>query len=149
MNLNKFFTLLMGKCWHEFFNGSEYVTACIHCKHHYGDAGDNPDHLSNPLPVLEWMRENMAEELEAYCKPQRVNRPSMYPSTDYIFRILDLKNLYAYLKEHPSWGEKECPNKIGNTLPYYCHPINCGGKPCHGSGTILHPALRYAKGEEG
>lgn len=106
MNLNKFFTLLMGKCWHkwELYPKNAHRTyQCITCGHSTL-VPDEPDHLSNPLPVLEWMQENMPREFEAYCRPQRVDRPSVYPSTDYVFRILDLSNLAQWLIDHPEWG---------------------------------------------
>jgi hypothetical protein len=150
MNLNKFFTLLMGKCWHEFFNGSEYVTACIHCKHHYGDAGDNPDHLSNPLPVLEWMRENMADTLEQALAFIWQDYEITETFTVGIFRILNLQNLAAYLIANPEWGERECPEDTcidGVIACEYGKDIYC--KTCHGTGTILHPALEYALSEKG
>jgi hypothetical protein len=156
MNLDKFFTLLMGQCWHEFFNGSKYVTGCIHCKHHYGDAGDNPDHLSNPLPVLEWMRENMPDELDDYlewCTMENIG--VITRSHEALFFILDLKNIHTYLINHAEkrgleWGREECPEEtcIDGIIGYeYGKEIKC--QSCNGSGTILHPALRYAKGEEG
>lgn len=177
MNLDKFFTLLMGKCWHEFFNGSKYVTDCIHCKHHYGDAGDNPDHLSNPLPVLEWMRENMADTLEQALAFIWQDYEITETFTVGIFRILNLQNLAAYLIEHPEWGETKCPecNGWGTEICYnpdhgFIRGIGYGDisrmgcpccghdehnrirntvcKKCNGSGTILHPALEYAKGEK-
>jgi hypothetical protein len=146
MNLDKFFTLLMGQCWHEFFNGSKYVTDCIHCKHHYGDAGDNPDHLSNPLPVLEWMRENMADTLEQALAFIWQDYEITETFTVGIFRILNLQNLARYLIENPQWGEKECPHcQSGYALRQLGERTEVTTdqcQDCNGSGTILHPALR-------
>jgi hypothetical protein len=144
MNLDKFFTLLMGQCWHEFFNGSKYVTGCIHCKHHYGDAGDNPDHLSNPLPVLEWMREHMPDELEAFLLQIYAISYGKVPwFTNTYFAQSDLSNLAQYLIENPEWGISECAHDCKT-----CWRSPETREACRKKGTTVHPALRYAR-EEG
>lgn len=88
---NKFLTLLMGGEWKDYSK----------------QWNSNHDHLANPLPVIRWMEKEMPKVWESYL--YNSFRGELY--TDIINSILDLRNLVAYLVEHPEWGEKECPDK--------------------------------------
>ena len=73
---NKFLTLLMGQCWHEWkakylTNGhtvnSNPTLVCKYCDiARVGD--DNPDHLANPLPVNDEVEH--VESRDCWCKPR-------------------------------------------------------------------------------
>ena len=59
MNENKFLTLLMGECWHDYieiFNHKDNeLYRCRYCNIGFSYRKENNDHLSNPLPVIKWM----------------------------------------------------------------------------------------------
>lgn len=142
-NLDHFFTLLMGKCWYDFD-----FTMCNECA---GDCEEclpkiaynsNPDHLANPLPVIRWMEEHMAGELDRYLINSRYDCCMNYISETHIFMYqLDLRNLVRWLIENPSWGEKECDRCLGlGRIKYYMDTCPV----CLGTGKIIHPALQYA-----
>lgn len=122
MNKNKFLTLLMGEKWYEW---SEVQ---------YHGCDFNPDHLSNPLPVIRFMEKEMPEVWNEYV--------ASFMCTVYCDRtiatralnfILDLNNFILYLSEDREWGSMECE----------------GGITKDGSawgGIIKHPALIYLEG---
>jgi hypothetical protein len=87
--MNRFFTILMGGEWHEWDT---------YCENKF--AKGNPSYTSNPLPVLEWMRENMADTLEQALAFIWQDYEITETFTVGIFRILNLQNLAAYLIEH-------------------------------------------------
>lgn len=155
---NKFLTLLMGECWHEWkkiylTNGhtvnSNPTLVCKYCDiARVGD--DNPDHLANPLVAIRWMEKEMPRVFEDYCIESRYdNAAKNYISETHIFLfILDLRNLCAWLVEHDGWGEKKCWRCLGlGRVQYYMEECPA----CNGSGKIIHPALEYyleTKGEK-
>ncbi len=106
-----------------------------------GASNVNPDHLANPLPVIRWMEEHMAGELEDYYEWTFRMAPNECLTRD-IKSILDLRNLVHHLIENPSWGEKECDRCLGlGRIKYYMDTCPV----CLGTGKIIHPALQYAK----
>ena len=105
MNNNKFLTLLMGECWHEWYwkptsAWSDKVYLCTLC----GERSEKvylPDHLSNPLPVIRWMEKEMPTEWSDYLTFVFELPLSQEDTLNY---ILDLNNLITYLSEHREWG---------------------------------------------
>lgn len=140
----------MGQCWHEWewkpssdwHDYNDYT--CSICQKRTENVA-NPDHLSNPLPVLKWMEEHMPEVWEDYLEWvfHTLNYDSERAYTADIKSILDLSNLASYLKEHEEWAYIECEDSMA-AYPD-CVRANCN---CNGTGKIIHAALRYAK-EEG
>lgn len=184
MNLDKFFTLLMGECWHEWeweptYNEHNELNppyVCIICGKTRFEIPQRPDYNLNPLPVLGWMREHMPDELCAFIDSILIGHNLVCTGTETLFHILNLKNLYAFLIENDEWGKTKCPecNGWGTEICYNPDHGFSGGigygdisrmgcpccghdehnrirntvcKKCHGSGTILHPALRYVREE--
>lgn len=148
MNVNKFLTLLIGECWHEWRESKEdwATVICQKCgvtSNRLDDLyGFHPDHLSNPLPVLRWMREKMPEEWEEYLLHIFSTTWTLKLSDD-LFRILDLSNLVKYLLDHPEWAYVDCPNL--DLDDYVCRNFS---PECECElGRIVHPALKYAKEE--
>jgi hypothetical protein len=139
---NKFLTLLMGECWHEWVDDGAW-NICQIC----GDKTrlhnpENPNHLSNPLLVIRWVEKEMPEVLEEYlCHISEVTVTNI----DWIEEVINLRNLVDYLWEYPEWGEKECPNCDGyGVLEGFGEPeFHC--QECHGTGKITHPALKYLR----
>lgn len=161
---NKFFTLLMGECWHEwqeiFLTNNHTVSsvASLRCKHCETDkyfATENYDHLSNPIPVIRWMEKNMPEVWESYLDhirdvqhEERTEYDTAPTYTDFLILALDLRNLVDYLWENQEWGEKKCDSCIsGISESSYAHTKYC--PICHGTGKIIHPALQYLKEVKG
>jgi hypothetical protein len=152
MNNNKFLTLLMGECEHEYewnptFLWRDKVYLCTLC----GERSEKvylPDHLSNPLPVIRWMEKEMPEVWEDYVDSQfvlfRYDKKEAYECLN---KVLDLSNLVAYLSEHREWGEKECIDCGGNgTVFEYVEGVAVGKwdcLTCSGAGIFKHPALVY------
>lgn len=135
MNENKFLTLFMGECWHEWNIVTlppedeedpyyEDVYKCKICGREVNIERLLPapkDRLSNPLPVIRWMEKEMPEVWEKYLKEifaYKGNTGFELPAK--LNKALDLSNLVNYLSEHREWGDKECPE-----------------------GKIKHPALVY------
>lgn len=114
MNENKFLTLLMGDKWYEW------------PEIQYHGCNFNPDHLSNPLPVIRWMEKEMPDEWEEYVDYCFVLfRYDKREAYECLNKVLDLNNLITYLSEHREWGDKECPE-----------------------GKIKHPTMIYPESEE-
>ena len=127
MNNNKFLTLLMGECWHEWYwkptsAWSDKVYLCTLC----GERSENvylPDHLSNPLPVIRWMEKEMPEVWRSYiihCIPNLLDEKN--GEVQWFNSVLDLSNLITYLSEHREWGWDNYETERGR---------------------IMHPALIY------
>lgn len=129
---NKFLTLLMGECWHEWVDDGAW-NICQIC----GDKTrlhnpENPNHLSNPLLVIRWMEKEMPGVLDNYLH-WCFQRPRTSSLSDDIFFILDLRNLVQFLVQNPEWA----------TIKHTWQDVE-GIE----SATSVHPALRYAR-EEG
>ena len=116
MNNNKFLTLLMGECWHEWKPTSGHVAYTNTPTHRYDcvkcgkivfswKETKEIDHLSNPLPVIRWMEKEMPEVWEDYVDSQfvlfRYDKKEAYECLN---KVLDLSNLITYLSEHREWG---------------------------------------------
>lgn len=155
--VNKFLTLLMGQCWHEW----EWYTSpnCFKCKLcglQGSDAEDllpNPDHLSNPLPVIKWMEKEMPEVLEGYAEDLWFKR-LWDTNMQMIMAFLDLRNLVQYLKEHTEapfmWGFTPCPS-FPSCMSGETDKCDFPDKGCEGDGKVrghIHPALKYLRGVE-
>jgi hypothetical protein len=146
MNNNKFLTLLMGKCWHEpDIKSQTYVDDL------YKEDWQNPDQLSNPLSVIQWMERNMPEVWEDYLSLVFELPLSQKDTLNY---ILDLNNLVTYLSEYQEeWGFKECADWMNEEIsPACCN--NCEyekkGLTVHMASYgcfIKHPALVYLEQE--
>lgn len=157
MNKNKFLTLLIGECWHEWEwkpkDGDIHIYECAKCGLRVGGRPQHPDHLSNPLPVIRWMEKEMPEVWNEYV--------ASFMSTVYCDRTiatralnftLDLSNLITYLSDHREWGEKECPHYIQSR---HSSSAECALKgtercknECEDTGIIKHPALKYMEAED-
>ena len=137
----------MGECWHEWEDDGAW-NICQIC----GDKTrlhnpENPNHLSNPLPVIKWMEKEMPEVLEGYAEDLWFKR-LWDTNMQMIMAFLDLRNLVSWLSEHPEWGEKKCDSCIsGISESSYAHIKYC--PICHGTGKITHPAWAYLQGLEG
>ena len=146
--VNKFLTLLMGECWHEwqeiFLTNNHTVSsvASLRCKHCETDkyfATENYDYLSNPLFVIRWMEKEMPEVLNGYVDGIFVTYRDERWGSECLMEALNLKHLVVYLLLHPEWGEKECPQ-------VNCQSDECRENPeCNGTGRIIHPALQWAR----
>lgn len=133
-----FLTLLMGGEWKDYSK----------------QWNSNHDHLTNPLPVIRWMEKEMPKVWESYL--YNSFRGELY--TDIINSILDLRNLCHYLRDNPSWGEKECPHIKADKAAMEVLGKHLNLRPdvpdgricqyCSGSGKIIHKALQYARGEK-
>jgi hypothetical protein len=140
--INKFLTLLMGQCWHEWEwkpkDGDIHIYECK-CGLRVGSRPQNPDHLSNPLPVLRWMREHMPDTWKLYLIDTYIKPDALIAFVDC---ILNLKNLYWWLIDHgDEWGYTDCPNL--DLDDYVCRNFS---PECECElGRIVHPALKYAK----
>jgi hypothetical protein len=143
MNNNKFIALLIGECWHELipYCDTKGMFKCKICEIEKPITefwNPNPDHLSNPIPVIQWMKKEMPKVLDDYlywC----FQRPRESSLSDDIFFILDLSNLVTYLSEHREWGVRHCSHcKRGEVQMHYTHPC----EQCGGIGG-KHPALVY------
>lgn len=149
MNNNKFLTLLMGKCWHEW----KYEGQCKYCgaaRWHGGASylqecawAKNENYLSNLYgfqAVKSFMEKEMSTEWSDYLNSVFDSPLSQKDTLNY---ILDLNNLVTYLSENREWGVKECKD-IGTKGIRTCI---CGDRPdkeyCNGTGIIKHPALVY------
>lgn len=120
MNNNKFLTLLMGEKWYEW---SEIQ---------YHGCDFNPNHPSNPLPVIRWMEKEMPEVWEKYLKEifaYKGNTGFELPAK--LNKALDLSNLITYLSKNREWG-------------YFEYPDYQTGEAMQGK----HPALIYLESEE-
>lgn len=135
---NKFLTLLMGECWHE-WDIAEYCKLCRESRHTH----KNPNHLSNPLPVIKWMEKKMPEVLEGYAEDLWFKR-LWDTNMQMIMAFLDLRNLVSWLSEHQEWGEMECKDCEGTGEKWNCNDA-WACPTCNGSGLIVHPALQYAR----
>jgi hypothetical protein len=152
--INKFLTLLMGECWHEWVEsdplaGKNIIPYCKHCnKSSMFPWVKNPDHLSNPLPVIRWVEKEMPEVLEGYAEDLWFKR-LWDTNMQMIMAFLDLRNLVSWLSEHQEWGEMECPNCDGyGVLEGFGEPeFHC--QECHGTGKIIHKALQYLREVKG
>jgi hypothetical protein len=143
---NKVLTLLMGECWHEWEwkpkDGDIHIYECK-CGLRVGGRPQNPDYLSNPLPVIRWVEKEMPREWALYVQ-SKFKTWGVLPAV--CFReVLNLRNLVTYLVEHPEWGEKEiCSDydRYEKICPPFCN--KCDGV----TGKIIHPALKYLRGVE-
>ena len=149
MNDNKFLTLLMGECWHELipYCDTKGMFKCKTCGIEKSIAefwNPNPDHLSNPLPVIKWIEQNMPEVWTEYVDSKfvlfRYDKKEAYECLN---SVLNLSNLVTYLSEHREWGEIPC-SQFGSR---YCM-IECNNEKCEGTSYIKHPALIYLEQEE-
>ena len=154
---NKFLTLLMGQCWHEwkkiYLTNNHTVNSnpTLVCKYCDIDrvGNDNPDHLANPLPVIRWMEKEVPEVWEEYLEFRfHLVHSDIDSYAKDISGILDLRNLVRWLIENPTWGEEICTE---NNRPLDCcqdrdecklQVKTYDGKSCLGK--IIHPALAYA-----
>lgn len=108
------------------------------------------DYLNfHQMEVIRFMEQEMPTVLEDYLQEIRRRQyfkckeiGKEYTFTYNLIDSLDLRNLVAYLVEHPEWGERTCP--IHDTTPTYHKRGEC--RFCYGSGKITHPALEYARG---
>lgn len=139
---NKFLTLLMGGCWHQWSIQGDY-NRCIHCKELVPE-GERPDHLSNPLLVIRWMEKEMPEVWGDYLGETFL---PVWSYQEFINKVLDLRNLVQWMKEHgDEWGEKECPTACNDMLEFKCCQKD---NYCHGTGRITRPAWEYLKEVKG
>jgi hypothetical protein len=141
---NKFLTLLMGECWHEWEDDGAW-NICQIC----GDKTrlhnpENPNHLSNPLPVIKWMEKEMPEVLEGYAEDLWFKR-LWDTNMQMIMAFLDLRNLTVYLVAHPSWGEKEECEQCRGTGEQHDYRNAWVCEVCFGTGKLIHPALQWAR----
>jgi hypothetical protein len=94
--------------------------------------------LANPLPVLNWMREHMPEEWEEYLLHIFSTTWTLKLSDD-LFRILDLRNLVQYLKEHTEapfmWGFTPCPS-FPSCMSGETDKCDFPDKGCEGDGKV-------------
>jgi len=158
---NKFFTLLMGKCWHRLehiktakrtSSGKRYpfeYDKCIYC----GKSNSNPDYYSD-LSGFQIVKEYMEKEMNTVWEDYiwHVLDDGLLRLQDQVNQLLSLDNLLDYLlqnKEEWAYTEKRvCEYKD-----------NCGG-PCVELMTTVnmyckdgiicekHPALLFAEGKE-
>ena len=161
---NKFLTLLMGQCWHEwkkiYLTNNHTVNSnpTLVCKYCDIDrvGNDNPDHLANPLPVIRWMEKEMPEVWEEYLEFRfHLVHSDMDSYAKDISGILDLRNLVHYLIENPTWGERECPHVKADNAAVEITGKHLNLQPavpngeicayCSGTGRIVHPALWFAR----
>jgi len=130
MNNNKFLTLLMGECWHEWESTSGHVAYtntpthrydCVKCGKivHEWKETKEIDNLSDPLTVIRWMEKEMPTEWSDYLTFVFELPLSQEDTLNY---ILDLSNLITYLSEHREWGWDNYETERGR---------------------IMHPALVY------
>ena len=160
---NKFFTLLMGKCWHDFpliedgFDADYHsLWRCPQCNVKLGaqlpyyDRHDFYHDLSGFQIIKDFMEKNLPKVWEDYLESFFLPRTRTY--TDTFSEQLSLDNLLNYLLEHKEeWAYTEkrvCEYKD-----------NCGG-PCVELMTTVnmyckdgiicekHPALLFAEGKE-
>jgi hypothetical protein len=154
--INKFLTLLMGECWHEWVEsdplaGKNIIPYCKHCnKSSMFPWVKNPDHLSNPLPVIRWVEKEMPEVLEGYAEDLWFKR-LWDTNMQMIMAFLDLRNLVQYLKEHTEapfmWGFTPCPS-FPSCMSGETDKCDFPDKGCEGDGKVrghIHPALKYLR----
>jgi len=154
---NKFLTLLMGKCWHEWekhFSGIYYWT-CKHCGLEAPQLKLNPD-LPPPNPdfstpegffeAKEYMESHMPEMWIKYLA--YINKITAYKFgglRQFLKDVLNLSNLVAFLIQHKEeWGWVECPDckGTGRSLTKRPDPYPFVCETCHmKQGKIKHPAL--------
>ncbi len=131
---NQFFHILMGK-------EPELINWLCTDGSIRKDVPEYPDCLSNPKPVLEWMKENMPKALNNFLESFKDNYYDAFYETKALFYWLDLHNLTAYMKENSKWGK----------CAHDCDA--CWRRPetreeCRKKGTIIHPALKFLRGIE-
>jgi hypothetical protein len=147
--INKFLTLLMGQCWHEWEwkpkDGDIHIYECK-CGLRVGSRPQNPNHLSNPLLVIRWMEKEMPEVLNGYVDGIFVTYRDERWGSECLMEALNLEHLVVYLKLHPEWGEKECPTACNDMLEFKCCQKD---NYCHGTGRITRPAWEYLKEVKG
>jgi hypothetical protein len=144
---NKFLTLLMGECWHEWVDDGAW-NICQIC----GDKTrlhnpENPNHLSNPLLVIRWMEKEIPEVLEGYAEDLWFKR-LWDTNMQMIMAFLDLRNLVSWLSEHQEWGEMECKDCEGTGEKWNCNDA-WACPTCKGEGKIIHKALQYLREVKG
>jgi hypothetical protein len=148
---NKFLTLLMGECWHEWEwkpkDGDIHIYECK-CGLRVGSRPQNPNHLSNPLLVIRWVEKEMPEVLEGYAEDLWFKR---LWDTNMQMIALDLRNLVQYLKEHTEapfmWGFTPCPS-FPSCMSGETDKCDFPDKGCEGDGKVrghIHPALKYLR----
>ena len=143
---NKFLTLLMGGCWHQWSIQGDY-NRCIHCKELVPE-GEHSNHLSNPLLVIRWMEKEMPEVLEEYlCHISEVTVTNI----DWIEEVINLRNLVDYLWEHTEapflWGFIPCPS-FPDCMSGETDKCDFPDKGCEGNGEVrghIHPALQFLR----
>lgn len=147
MNPNKFLTLFMGKCWHEWEGKSSGMT-CKICglRVAYHTAPPlNPD-FSQLAPrdgFIKWVFYNRRSMFEEYCD-WRYSQPRNTSLGEDVIYILDLSNFADFLclpETIEQWGWEECPTACNDCLEFKCEQR---GNFCHGTGKILVPWARYA-----
>lgn len=166
---NKFFTLLIGKCWHEWSWTLEgQIAKCWLCgqlrnfNHSYKSEQtaqltfSNPDYYAS-LSGFQVIKEHMEKELPLmwacyhwWCLKERL--PETLEDIEIILlgdliqmnkRFLDLDNLLAYLLQNTDgWGWKICPTCLGTPRVEWSNNV-C--PRCNGTGKVKHPALLYAE----
>jgi len=160
---NTFFTLLMGKEWHEWKPEQEYdmiatTFKCTICNKEVktDDLGQylNIDFyrdLSGFQIIKEYMEKNLPEVWEEYLEWANEIIPDHYTFTQGVNIILSLDNLLTYLLEHKEeWGWVGCPDLeittdlgkqvCANWTEYCAH--------CEVLGKVKSPALLFAEGKE-
>jgi len=155
---NKFFTLLMGKCWHDFpliedgFDADYHsLWRCPQCNVKLGaqlpyyDRHDFYHDLSGFQIIKDFMEKNLPKVWEDYLESFFLPRTRTY--TDTFSEQLSLDNLLDYLLEHKEWGWVGCPKcggdkQIRGVFDIYDCPV------CNSNGKVKHPALLFAEGKE-
>jgi hypothetical protein len=163
---NKFFTLLIGKCWHEWkpYEMDNYHFDKIQCSicgviinsSYSPPPWDFYASLSGFQIIKEHMEKEFPEVWEEYLEWCRLT--CTFPAykvvsqhTIIFNKQLNLTNLITYLLDNQEWWAwKECPACTGNgdisenSIRWGVDKITC--PECHGAGKIKHPALLYAEG---
>lgn len=155
INANKFLTLLVGKCYHEFVINLPSLIGTKFCKKckmvlPFGikESEFFYNYTNDQIFVLEYMSNKMPDVLNKYLKENIFSVSGNYENKYLhgLFKSLNMTNLVKFLIDNPEWGIKKCheTEECTNCITKMISRDICDKK----SREIYHPALFYALGKD-